>query len=221
MYSTCTFNRTENEGTIAAFLDRHPEFAPEEFVLPVLGNSHNGMLRVWPHLVKGDGHFVARLRKSGVYESDENVRPVREKKKTSRPARTVSEESNESLIERLREIAVLPKVLQNGVSIRQADYIHMLPAGAPPLDGIKTVKPGLCLMRVGRSHIQPMPALGMACTDSENPRDWLATAGKTLELDEADALRFLSGVRPESADGKKSWVLLTCRHLPLGFCKLA
>lgn len=221
VYSTCTFNRTENEFTIEAFLGRHPEFTPEEFSLPGLGNSTNGALRVWPHRAQGDGHFVARLRKAGEPTAPIKMKPPREKKKPQRPAKTVSEESNESLIARLSEIATLPIVLLNGTPIRQADYIHLLPAGAPPLDGIRTAKPGLCLMRVGRSHIQPMPALAMACTDESTPRDWLATAHNTFELPEPEALRFLNGERPESSDGKKRWTLLTCNRLPLGFCKLA
>ena len=219
VYSTCTFNRTENEESISEFLNRHSEFSAEEFALPGLGASQNGMLRVWPHIVRGDGHFVARLKKSGECGFRSEKPLPREKKK--RTAKKTGEESNESLIARLNEIATLPIVLQDGISIRQADYIHMLPAGAPPLDGVKTAKPGLCLMRIGRSHIQPMPALGMACTDEANPRDWLATAHRTKELAEDQALRFLNGVRPESVDGKRFWTLLTCRRLPVGFCKLS
>lgn len=221
IYSTCTFNRTENEGTIAAFLDRHPEFAPEEFSLPGLGISQSGMLRVWPHLARGDGHFVARLCKGGEPDLPVKSKPSRERRKPARPARTISEQSNESLIERLSEIARIPIALQTGVSIRQGDYIHLLPAGAPPLDGIRTAKPGLCLMRVGRSHIQPMPALAMACTGEGDLRDWLATARRTLELSEDEAKRFLNGERPECADGKRSWTLLTWNRLPVGFCKLS
>ena len=57
VYSTCTFNRAENEGTIASFLERHPEFSPEDFALPGLGASKDGMLRIFPHIVRGDGHF--------------------------------------------------------------------------------------------------------------------------------------------------------------------
>ena len=53
------------------------------------------------------------------------------------------------------------------------------------------------------------------------PRDWLATARRTLELSEAEAKRFLSGERPECADGKRSWTLLTWNRLPVGFCKLS
>ena len=179
------------------------------------------MLRVWPHLARGDGHFVARLCKGGEPDLPVKSKPSRERRKPARPARTISEESNESLIERLSEIARIPIALQTGVSIRQGDYIHLLPADAPPLDGIRTAKPGLCLMRVGRSHIQPMPALAMACTGEGDLRDWLATARRTLELSEDEAKRFLNGERPECADGKRSWTLLTWNRLPVGFCKLS
>ena len=209
IYSTCTFNRTENEGTIAAFLDRHPEFVPEEFSLPGLGSSQSGMLRVWPHLARGDGHFVARLRKGGEPDLPVKVKPIRERRKPARPARTISEESNESLIERLGEIARIPIVLQSGASIRQGDYIHLLPAGAPPLDGIRTAKPGLCLMRVGRSHIQPMHALAKAAG---------LLPQRTMDVDEALARRVLSGEKPK-LDGERGWTLLQWHGLPVGFLK--
>lgn len=63
VYSTCTFNNLENEGSIRNFLDRHPEFYTEDFYLNGIGYSENGMLHIFPHRVNGDGHFVARLRK--------------------------------------------------------------------------------------------------------------------------------------------------------------
>ncbi|MBR1822144.1 MAG: RsmB/NOP family class I SAM-dependent RNA methyltransferase, partial [Clostridia bacterium] len=65
VYSTCTFNSLENEGSVRGFLARHPDFSPEDFALPVVGGSEAGMLRLWPHRVRGDGHFVAKLRKAG------------------------------------------------------------------------------------------------------------------------------------------------------------
>jgi NOL1/NOP2/sun family putative RNA methylase len=53
VYSTCTFNRRENEETITAFCDRHPEF---EVAF---------MERIWPHESRGEGHFAAILHKAG------------------------------------------------------------------------------------------------------------------------------------------------------------
>ena len=225
VYSTCTFNRAEDECTIAAFLDRHPEFSPEDFALPGLGASTGGTLRVWPHLARGDGHFVARLRKS----PDAPRQPVSRSKpvKSGRPSpkkapQTVSEESPAQLLARLEsDICRIPEALRGGQLIRQADYVHLLPGGTPVLDGIKTVKPGLCLMRVGRSHIQPMPALAMAAQPTcEAPLPNLATAFRAAEVDEPSARRLLDGDRTAAPDGlQKGWTLLTWRGLPVCFRK--
>lgn len=47
-----------------AFCERHPEFEPEAFSLPG-ADAPTGMLTCFPHLMKGEGQFVARLRKKG------------------------------------------------------------------------------------------------------------------------------------------------------------
>ena len=39
LYSTCTFNDVENEGSVANFLQDHADFAPEEFALPGPGRG--------------------------------------------------------------------------------------------------------------------------------------------------------------------------------------
>ena len=64
LYSTCTFNGEENEGSVADFLQAHADFAPEDFALPGLGASRGGMLRIWPHRARGDGQFAALLRRA-------------------------------------------------------------------------------------------------------------------------------------------------------------
>ena len=79
VYSTCTFAPEEDEGQVAAFLQRHPEFT----LTDVLGNvdypfgsegeaNRTGGLpldvskvrRIWP-CQGGEGHFIARLVKAG------------------------------------------------------------------------------------------------------------------------------------------------------------
>ena len=55
VYSTCTFNRVENEGTIEAFLRRHPEFSLDpELALPGIP-CQGGMAHLYPHQVRGGG----------------------------------------------------------------------------------------------------------------------------------------------------------------------
>ena len=215
VYSTCTFNRMENEGSIHDFLNRHPEFSPENFELDGIGRSECGMLRVWPHRVRGDGHFVARLRKSADAEAKAAKPMEKKKQKGGKPVvkavKCVADESPEQLLMRLeKDICEIPAALKCGKLIRQADYVHILPQGAPDLDGIKTMKPGLCLMRVGRSHVQPMPALARACGK---------TAKRQIELTDEEAQRVKQGEKLTWENAEPGWTLLVWHKLPMQFMK--
>ena len=213
VYSTCTFNRTENEGSVEAFLERHPEFSAEDFVLPGAGASSGGMLRIWPHLQRGDGHFAARLRKDDAPERSRSAG-----RRARADARRQNTENLEPLLARLEaESCRIPEALRGGTLIRQADYIHMLPQGTPPLDGIRTLKPGLCLMKAGRSHVQPMPALARAC--GSDGLAWQATALRRVEIDEEAAQRLKQGERLRLENRDPGWTLCEFHGLPAGFVK--
>ena len=73
VYSTCTFNRLENEGTVREFLRAHPDFEPDAFDLPGVGASRDGCLRLWPHRIEGEGHFLARFTRKGEETCARNV----------------------------------------------------------------------------------------------------------------------------------------------------
>lgn len=68
-YSTCSFSIEEDENLIISFLSRHPEFeiipapidSPSFYHHPKLKES----IRLLPHLYKGEGQFIALLRKKG------------------------------------------------------------------------------------------------------------------------------------------------------------
>ena len=79
LYSTCTFAPEEDEGQVAAFLQRHPEFTLADvfgnvdysFGSPGEANRTGGLpldvnkvRRIWP-CQGGEGHFIARLVKAG------------------------------------------------------------------------------------------------------------------------------------------------------------
>ena len=89
MYSTCTFDRGEDEGMIEEFISEHPEFELSELskkggVADGIAADHNSMsaagassgtdvsrtARLWPHKLKGEGQFAALLVKRGETEFD-------------------------------------------------------------------------------------------------------------------------------------------------------
>ena len=196
IYSTCTLNRPENEGSIAAFLARHPDFSPEDFALNGLGGSTGGMLKVFPHRVRGDGHFVAKLRKA----EGRAPKPIPPVKANPAAAR---------LLQQLeREICPLPAWLSDMRIELRGDWLYALPKDAPDADGLRVISPGLCLLRAGRSHIEPQHALAMA----------LDGARRAADLDDAKAIAFLTG---ESLPfgGENGWTLVTWRDMPLGWGK--
>ena len=68
VYSTCTVDKRENEGTVETFLSQHPEMESESLTnLPekLLAKQNNGMLQVFPQDFGSDGFFVAAFRKKG------------------------------------------------------------------------------------------------------------------------------------------------------------
>jgi len=67
LYSTCTFSREEDEGAIQWILEEFPEMElvplkPFEGASDGIGLT--GCIRLFPHKIRGEGHFAALLRKT-------------------------------------------------------------------------------------------------------------------------------------------------------------
>ena len=209
VYSTCTFNRQENEGSVEAFLSRHPEFKPEDFALAGVGRSTGGALRLFPHRLRGDGHFAARLRKAGESAQTAPDKPPKPARRSG-PGPAVDPEA---LLRALaREACRLPAWLDGMAIQTHGDRLCAAPRELPPLDGIRVVSPGLWLLRAGRSHIEPEHALAMAIGPAE--------ALRSAELDDAQAAAFLAG-EAIPLDGARGWTLAAWHGMPLGWGKLS
>ena len=69
VYSTCTVDKVENEGTVNDFLTTHPEMelVPiEHLPTQLIEKQQNGMLQVFPQDFGSDGFFVAAFCKKSV-----------------------------------------------------------------------------------------------------------------------------------------------------------
>ena len=215
VYSTCTFNDTENEGVLARFTAAHPEFALEPFALPGLPSGSRGYVHLYPHEIRGEGHFVSMLRKSpdapGAPENEEKPR------RAVKPARGRGEQAQKA---QQPAIAVPEDVLAPGVSF---DRLHAaggslwaLPEGLDDLsrlDGLRVLRTGLLLAHAEGRRAEPDHALAMALTPCE--------AARTAELDEAQALAYQAGETLELGDLEPGYTLLTLRGVSLGFGKQA
>ncbi|MCR4620929.1 MAG: RsmB/NOP family class I SAM-dependent RNA methyltransferase [Clostridiales bacterium] len=194
-YSTCTFNEGENEGVINAFLSAHPEYMPEEFALDGVGKSVNGCLRLWPHRVRGEGHFVCRLRRQG----DE---PRREAPSFS-PDREAAKWEKELK-------SVCSKDFREGVLVKSGEYIELVHPLCPDLGDIKCVRRGVQLARLAPGRLEPAHQLAMCLT----PGDALRAA----RLDAQAAVKYMKG-ETIARSGEPGWTLVTYEGLPLGWGK--
>ena len=198
VYSTCTFNPSENEGSIQNFLARHPDFYAEDFDLPGIGSSSKGCIRVWPHRVHGDGHFAALLRKSG----DGRLSP---------PIFKNSKDDLKLIAQLEQEVCPLPAALSQRFQ-RAGDYIYAVPAECPETKGLKLARTGTCLLRIGKNYIEPQHALAMAIDPG--------TALRRFDMDDDQAARYLGG-EALPCEGEKGWTLACWNGLALGWGKVS
>ena len=237
LYSTCTFNGEENEGSVADFLQAHADFAPEDFALPGLGASRGGMLRIWPHRARGDGQFAALLRRAGdageVFArgdgadgsgSRPSVHPAAsidmwlDALPKARPARRAGKAAPApdvaALLQELGKCAVsaLPVSPQSARLRLEGRRLIAAPLDAPELDGLRVVSPGLALLRAETGRVEPEHALAMALLPG--------MARREAALTEKEALAFIAG-EALPREGEAGWTLVTHAGLPLGWGKQA
>lgn len=208
-YSTCTFNRSENEDVLAAFTARHPDFT-------VLRTE-----RLWPHLVRGEGHFVALLRKDDSGGSLLSGRRDRERDRGGRSSDTADKTVREAMRladELLREI-VPGFALPSGGPALFGEQLYWLPAAqndpihARDLNGLKTLRPGLHLAHIKKGRAEPAHSLALAIK-AGMCRSVMSFQADTPELD-----AYLRGETIPAADGASGWTLVTVEGYPLGWGK--
>lgn len=224
VYSTCTFAPEENEGSVSRFLKRHPEFSieraaqkdgmksgrPEWTCDPAEGLS--GTVRMWPHCVRGEGHYLAVLKKSGGELGETSARsrngeePGLTEKERKQPGTGYAE-----------WIGFARDALRNppsGKLFRFGDQLYLAPQGMPAVKGLKVLRPGLHLGTVKKNRFEPAHALAMAI----GPKD--AVHSLNLAADGQEIRRYLNG-ETFAAGGEQGWYLITVDGYSIGWGKLA
>jgi NOL1/NOP2/fmu family ribosome biogenesis protein len=192
VYSTCTFAPEEDEGAVAAFLQRHPDFVPEEVDAPWFDAVPNGGFRLWPHKLLGEGHFAAVLRRRG----DASVPPVR----------ITGEKPPKEWLELARELELR---LPEGRYLTFGQTLYLVPEDMPPLTGLKVERPGLELGVSKKGRFEPAHALALWLSEAKNTESY---SGDSDEI-----RRYLHGDVVPSA--KRGWCLVQVDGYSLGWGK--
>ncbi len=212
LYGTCTFAPEENEGTIAAFLERHPDFHLEPLPpLPGLDRGHPEWIgapealrmagRFWPHRAPGHGHFYALLRREG--EAEEL--PARWEG-TAVPGRVLR------LYRQGVGAGLSTEPPEAGLYLSADDHLYLTPMEPELWEGMRVLRPGWWVASLRHGKVNPDHALAMALMPDE------AAESLRLTVDDPRLRRYLMGGF-WADDGPPGWVLITVEGFPLGWAK--
>lgn len=219
VYSTCTFAPRENEGSISRFLHRHPEFFIVKIPKRELETDGDGVpgfvedaaigiedtLRLWPHRIRGEGHYAAVLQKEGELPAAyPAVAPCGVQ-------RGIAEKD-------LGEYAVFAgeslRVHLQGTYVKFGDNIYLVPSGMPSLKGMKVLRPGLHIGTLKKNRFEPSHALALAISPREAVHVW------NLKSTDGTIGAYLNG-QTFPAEGEKGWYLICVDGFSIGWGKLA
>ena len=217
-YATCTFSPEENEGVVASFLRDHPDFDILEVSrFPGFERGHpewvettqplERAVRLWPHRAPGDGHFIALMQRTrGEVGPPERTWAAQTPPDFGQLSRAAA---GEVLADFCRKYLALQ--IEGQLSLA-GSHLYRLPPDLPDLSGLRVVRTGWWLGRVGRDRLEPSHALAMALHREE--------ARLTLDLsaDGPEVCAYLQG-RPLHSRGEDGWLLVTVDGHPLGWGK--
>ncbi len=181
-------------------------------------------MRLWPHRIKGEGHFVAVLEKKGVF--GDSAAPFAPEQRAASARRRDGEqgiperECAEYLAFRKEYLTASPE----GIYLRFGDQLYLAPQGTPSLRGLKTLRPGLHLGTVKKNRFEPSHALALALGMEDVKNVW------NLKADSREAGRYLNGEALhesllqdtlEQRGTGKGWYLICVDGFSLGWGKLA
>ena len=192
VYSTCTFAPEENEETVEAFLAEHPDFEPEEVSAPWFAAGENGSFRLWPHLLKGEGHFAAVLRRKG-----------------DAPATQIATKAEKLPREWLDFAKEMQLQLPAGRPVLFGQSLYWAPEQMPDIARLKVLRPGLELGIAKKGRFEPAHALAL----------WLKTCKNTVAYP-AESLEMAAYLHGDVVPcGKKGWCLVCVDEYSIGWGK--
>ena len=217
LYSTCTFDPEENEGTIAYLLQKFPEFIIKD-ITPYEGFSSGKpevtdskdeafrrTVRIWPHRMHGEGHYLALLQKG------ERVGEIPKPSVKGR-ARKVPEE----ILAFFQDVDW--KIDWSRLEL-YSEKVYYMPESIPDVKGLRFLRTGLYLGDLKKNRFEPSQSLAMCLKKEEykNTVNFSADDERVVKYLKGETLD-VDGLVPAKAKG---WQLVLVDGYPLGWGKLS
>lgn len=201
IYSTCTYSYEENEAMVHYAVD---ELGFE--LLPL--NKSNGLcpgvdldevVRCYPHHYRGEGHFIALLRKPG--------------NSPRKQVRTIKPSVN------LADLKVLKAFYQENLNkkvplyiIENKGHLYAVKKNFPELKGIRVLRNGLYLGEVRKNRFIPSYSLALTLTKQDVKRSY------DYPCDSEEIKKYIHGETLEGT-GEKGFGVIFVDGYPLSFYK--
>lgn len=201
IYSTCTYSYEENEAMVHYAVD---ELGFE--LLPL--NKSNGLcpgvdldevVRCYPHHYRGEGHFIALLRKPG--------------NSPRKQVRTIKPSVN------LADLKVLKAFYQENLNKKVPSYIiennghlYAVKKNFPELKGIRVLRNGLYLGEARKNRFIPSYSLALTLTKQDVKRSY------DYPCDSEEIKKYIHGETLEGT-GEKGFGVIFVDGYPLSFYK--
>lgn len=201
VYSTCTFAPIENEEQIKHLLDDFSCFKPRAVNLVGIDNEGDAgthMAHIWPHVHKGEGHFIGGL--IGHSEIEHQIEFYEE----NEPPECVREFMEKNLKKPLK-----------GYFAVEHDRVYLKPDIKFPTKGLRVVREGLLLGEIKKERFSPSQALAIHLTSDAFKRiiDFAPDSIEVIKYLKCETLHVnveTEGLHLVCTDG-----------FPLGFAKIS
>ena len=236
LYSTCTFAPQENEGVVAWLIETYPEMKLQDMENwegfsqgnPDWGNQDEELrkcIRIWPHRMKGEGHFLALFKKN---EQDADrktdIRGIDEKEpgrgkgvkgRRADKGKTLDKKTKQLMEAFFEDISM--EFSWEQVDVR-ANKVYLVPDLPADLKGIYFLRNGLYMGELKKERFEPSQPFALALQASEYV--------SVLNLSRTDERleRYLRGETIAVALGEckreNGWQLICVENFSLGWGKL-
>jgi 16S rRNA C967 or C1407 C5-methylase (RsmB/RsmF family)/NOL1/NOP2/fmu family ribosome biogenesis protein len=208
IYSTCTYNETENELNLAKFRETN-DFESLKLKLDqswkITETEKNNIYgyRFYPHLTKGEGFFLSILKKDGEKEASEPKIKKNLLTKAGKEADFLKKFYSNSHFELFKRKELILAVSES--LSYEAQLIEST---------LNIVSGGAQMAELNRKGFVPDPAAALWTGLNKD-------AFTVSELDLEEALKFLhlENLNPETTNPKEGWQLITYKGIGLGWIK--
>lgn len=201
IYSTCTYSYEENEAMV--------HYAVDElgFELLPLSKSHglcpgvdlDEVVRCYPHHYRGEGHFIALLRKPG-----------NSPRKVVRPMKPQVSQADLKVLKAFYQETINKKV--PAYIIENNGHLYAIKKNFPELKGIRVLRNGLYLGEVRKNRFIPSYSLALTLTKEDVKRSY------DYSCDSEEIKKYIHGETLEGT-GNKGFGVIFVDGYPLSFYK--